>query len=209
MEHLESATFALAADEVLTARSDESRRARVLYNLAHHMAHAWIPKRCHGEGYFPFSWELAPVLDSIWFSEGFAQYAAIDALAARRPAAAERSYREGMVARRFGEALAEAPAFLRQMPLVELSRVASTRYAEDFRTGRTVFARGGLMAAEMDEAIRAETGGAKGLRDALRALVAWSAREKRAFRIDELPERFREATGVDVRAIYERGLGPR
>jgi hypothetical protein len=65
------------------------------------------------------------------------------------------------------------------------------------------------MAAEMDEAIRAETAGAKGLRDALRALVVWSAREKRAFRIDELPERFREATGVDVRAIYERGLGPR
>ena len=59
--------------------------ARVLYNFAHHIAHAWVPKRAYGHGYFPFQWELAPVLDSIWFAEGFGQYAAIQAVAAGSP----------------------------------------------------------------------------------------------------------------------------
>ncbi len=87
MEHLDSATFYLAKDAGLTASSSESDRARVLYNFAHHFAHAWIPKRSYGKGYYPFTWELAPVLDTIWFSEGFAQYAAIEAH--RRRAARE------------------------------------------------------------------------------------------------------------------------
>jgi hypothetical protein len=38
-------------------------------------------------GYFPFSWELAPVIDTIWLSEGFARYIAIDALADTMPKA--------------------------------------------------------------------------------------------------------------------------
>ena len=63
-----------------------------------------------------------------------------------------------------------------------------------------------LMAHEMDERIRASTNGTKRLRDALRALVAWSGREKRGFRIDELPGIFKDATGVDTAAILERWL---
>jgi predicted metalloprotease with PDZ domain len=208
MEHLESATFYLAADQALRATADENTRARILYNFAHHIAHAWVPKRCHGFGYFPFQWELAPLLDSIWFSEGFGQYAAIDALARRLAPAAEAAYRERMVERRFRQSLAEAPDFLLRMPLVELSYVASTRYGEDFRTGRTLFARGGLMAAEMDREIGRVTANRKSLRDALRALVAWSAREKQPFAIADLPRRFRAATGVDVRKIYDRWLAP-
>jgi predicted metalloprotease with PDZ domain len=178
----------------------------VLYNFAHHMAHAWVPKRAAGEGYFPFQWELAPVLDSIWFAEGFGQYAAIVAVAAGEadPAA----FRAGMLARRFQANLDTAPPFLRRLDLVALSRLASTRYSEDFRTGRLVFARGGLMAAAMDERIQSETRGARSLRDALRALVAWSARERRGFRVDELPALVRDATGVDVRAVMEAWLRP-
>jgi predicted metalloprotease with PDZ domain len=209
MEHLESATFYLPADEALRPTADENTRSRILYNFAHHIAHAWVPKRCAGPGYFPFQWELAPLLDSIWFSEGFGQYAAIDALAARFPPAEAAAYRERLVERRFRQSLAEAPAFLLHMPLVELSYVASTRYGEDFRTGRTVFARGGLMAAEMEQEIRRATESRKSLRDGLRALVAWSARERRPFAIADLPGYFREATGVDVRNIYDRWLAPR
>ena len=206
MEHLESATFYLAADQVLRATADETWRSRILYNFAHHIAHAWIPKRCAGPGYFPFLWEMAPLLDSIWFSEGFGQYAAIDALAARLPPEAAAAYRDRLVERRFRQSLAEAPAFLLRMPLVELSYVASTRYGEDFRTGRTLFARGGLMAAEMDQEIRRATGGRESLGDGLRALVAWSARERRPFAIADLPDHLRRATGTDVRKIYDRWL---
>ena len=77
MEHLSSSTYYLAASSGLTSASPPEEDARVLYNFAHHMAHAWVPKRVYGHGYFPFQWELAPVLDSIWFAEGFGQYAAI------------------------------------------------------------------------------------------------------------------------------------
>jgi predicted metalloprotease with PDZ domain len=208
MEHLLSGTFYLAVDTGITARSSEMERARTRYNFAHHMAHAWIPKRSYGKGYYPFTWELAPVLDSIWFSEGFAQYAAIQALAAGLGAAEAEAYRQRMLEVRFRQTLAEAPAFIRKMSLVELSRVASTRYSEDFRTGRNVFSRGGLMAAEMDDHIRQKSGGEKSLRDALRHLVAWSERSRRPFRIEELPVLFSMGTGVDTREILNRWLKP-
>ncbi len=113
-----------------------------------------------------------------------------------------------MVQRRFHSTLTEVPPFLLRLPLVEVSRIASTRYSEDFRTGRTAFSRGGLMAAEMDERIRSSTNGQKRLRDALRFLVKWSQREKRGFRIDELPGIVQEATGVDTRDILEKWLAP-
>jgi predicted metalloprotease with PDZ domain len=206
MEHLGSSTYYLAASAGLTATSSADDDARVLYNFAHHIAHAWVPKRAYGQGYFPFQWELAPVLDSIWFAEGFGQYAAIQAVAAGTadPAA----FREGMLQRRFRANVASAPTFLKRLPLVELSRVASTRYAEDFRTGRLVFSRGGLMAAAMDDRIQRESRGTKSLRDALRFLVDWTGRERRAFTLDELPALVRDATGVDTSAVVAEWLRP-
>lgn len=207
MEHMQSATFGALASAAPTARSTDRERASFRYNVAHHVSHAWIPKRCAGEGYFPFRWELAPLIDTIWLSEGFGQYAAADALSDVLPASADgKPYREGLVEARFRSALRDMPDFLKRMPLVELSRVASTAYSEDFRTGRTVFSRGGLMAYEMDQRIRAATNGTQRLREALRALVAWSVREKRGFRIDELPAIFKGATGVETREILERWL---
>jgi predicted metalloprotease with PDZ domain len=206
MEHLESSTFYLAADTGLTAVSSPEDDARVLYNFAHHIAHAWVPKRAYGEGYFPFQWELAPVLDSIWFAEGFGQYAAIAAVAAGTPNPA--AFRQGMLTRRFNANIDSAPAFLKRLSLVDLSRVASTRYSEDFRTGRLVFSRGGLMAAAIDDRIRAGTKGAKSLRDALIFLIDWSARERRGFAIGELAGLIRQATGVDVSQTIDEWLRP-
>jgi predicted metalloprotease with PDZ domain len=206
MEHLDSSTYYLAASTGLTPSSTPADDARVLYNFAHHISHAWVPKRAAGQGYFPFQWELAPVLDSIWFAEGFGQYAAVMAVAAGTPDPA--AYRKGMLARRFQANVDTAPVFLKRLSLVELSRVASTRYAEDFRTGRLVFSRGGLMAAAIDDRIVTRTGGAKSLRDALQFVVAWSAREKRPFAVDELAGLIREATGVDVSDVMAEWLRP-
>jgi len=199
MEHLEGFHAALAAADADAAAFPDGR---LRYHIAHHMAHAWIPKRCYGEGYFPFTWDVAPKIDTIWFSEGFGQYAAVAALAASE------EQRQGMLDRRFRSVLREAAPELRRLPLRELSLVASTQYATDFRIGQLTFSRGGLMAAEMDDRIRSETHGQKSLRDALRHLVAWSAENHRAFRIEELPVRFREATGVETRDILERWLAP-
>jgi predicted metalloprotease with PDZ domain len=206
MEHLGSSTYYLASSAGVTAASTAADDARVLFNFAHHIAHAWVPKRAYGPGYFPFQWELAPVLDTIWFAEGFGQYAAIQAIAAGTPDPA--AYRADMLRRRFSANVVAAPAFLKALPLVDLSRVASTRYAEDFRTGRLVFSRGGLMAAAMDERIERESKGARSLRDALRFLVAWTARERRAFEVEELPALIAEATGVDVGTTMAEWLRP-
>lgn len=206
MEHLDSSTYYLAASSGLTARSSADDDARVLYNFAHHIAHAWVPKRAYGTGYFPFQWELAPVLDSLWFAEGFGQYAAIVAVGAGMPEPA--AYRQRMLERRFRANVTGAPDFLKRLTLVDLSRVASTRYSEDFRTGRLVFSRGGLMAAALDQRIQSETRGARSLRDALRFLVAWTERERRAFRNEELPGLIQEATGVDTRAIMDEWMAP-
>jgi len=176
MEHLESFHAAMAAADADPAAYPDGP---LRYHIAHHAAHAWIPKRCYGEGYYPFTWDRAPRIDTIWFSEGFAQYAAIAALATSP------EQRQQMLDRRFRSVLREAPPELRHMPLRELSLLASTQYAADFRIGKLTFSRGGLMAAEMDDRIRAETHGQKSLRDALRHLVAWSAQNHRAFRIEE------------------------
>jgi predicted metalloprotease with PDZ domain len=207
MEHLNSSTFYLGHEDGLRAASPPAEAARFRYNLAHHFAHAWIPKRAYGEGYFPHLWETAPVLDTVWFSEGFAQYAAIDVLADAEYAEAE-VYRGRMVQRRFRSTFSEVPPYMLRLPLMELSRIASTRYSEDFRIARACFSRGGLMALEMDQHIRAASEGKKRLRDALRHLLRWSAREKRGFRIEELPAIFEEATGVNTRPILEKWLAP-
>jgi predicted metalloprotease with PDZ domain len=178
------------------------------FNIAHHIAHAWIPKRACGENYFPFQWELAPMIDTIWFSEGFGQYAATDALADALPQEQRIAFHERLLDMRFRDTLKAMPAFLKRIPLVELSHTASTLYSVDFRVGRTVFSRGGLMAAEMDALIKEKSQGQKRLRDALRYLVEWSAREKRGFRVEELPEIFQKATGVDTRGVLEKWLAP-
>ena len=175
---------------------------RFRYYIAHHIAHAWIPKRCYGEGYYPFSWGVAPKIDTIWFSEGFAQYAAIVAIAR------DEDQRRLLLDRRFRSVLREAPPELRRVPLRELSLRASTNYTGDFRIAQNVFSRGGLMAEEMDTQIRTQTHDGKSLRDALRALLAWSAQTHRAFRVEELPAVFYEATGVDTKAILEKWIKP-
>jgi predicted metalloprotease with PDZ domain len=64
------------------------------------------------------------------------------------------------------------------------------------------------MAAALDDRIQRDSRGAKSLKDALRHLVAWTARERRAFAIGELAGLVREATGVDVGAVIDEWLRP-
>src|SRR5207253_345947 len=86
-EHIDSGTFSLSADRAITVKSSSKQRETNLFNYAHHMAHSWIPKRAYGVGYRPFTWEMAPVIDTMWFNEGVARYAALEALVAGVPAA--------------------------------------------------------------------------------------------------------------------------
>jgi predicted metalloprotease with PDZ domain len=74
-------------------------------------------------------------------------------------------------------------------------------YSDDFRVGQTLFSKGALMAAAMDESIRKQTHGRKRLRDSLRALMAWSERSGRAFRVAELPGLIARPVGVKEQSI--------
>jgi predicted metalloprotease with PDZ domain len=207
MEHLNSGTFYLDTEHALTAKSDDGERETHRFNYAHHIAHSWIPKHAYGAGYLPFAWEMTPLIDTIWFNEGFGRYVAIEALAEALPKNDGERYRRGKLDR-LRAILDVAPAFLQRMPLSDLSREGSFLYADDFRVGQSLFARGALMAAEMDDRIRSQTAGKKSLRDALRHLMDWSERNQRAFRTEELPVIFREATGVDTSAILDRWMQP-
>lgn len=205
MEHLESGTFFMGTDRALTAASPASARETNRLNYAHHMAHSWLPKHAYGEQYFPHSWEIAPLIDTVWFNEGFGRYAAIDALADGLSPSERESFRTRHLTR-LRTIIEEAPPAIRRMSLVDLSRVASVLYSRDFRTGMNTFARGGLMAAEIDRRIQERTSGARRLRDALRFMPGWIQQTGRGFRIDEFAGIIRQATGVDVGDIVDRWL---
>jgi predicted metalloprotease with PDZ domain len=207
MEHLNSGTFYFSTEQAITTKSDERERETHRFNYAHHIAHSWIPKRAYGVGYLPFTWEMTPIIDTIWFNEGFARYVAIEALAEAQPGSDAERYRAQKLQALRG-ILDAAPPVIQRMSLSDLSREGSFLYGEDFRIGQNLFSRGALMAAEMDDRIRAQTNGQKSLRDALRHLMDWSDRNRRAFRTEELPALFREATGVDTAAILDRWMQP-
>ncbi|MCP5115773.1 MAG: hypothetical protein GY953_33510, partial [bacterium] len=77
------------------------------------------------------------------------------------------------------------------------------------RTGKESFSRGGLMAAEMDEAIRAQSDGVRDLRHALRHLCEWSSGSRRSFTLVELPHLLSEGAGVDLRPIFASWMAKR
>jgi predicted metalloprotease with PDZ domain len=200
MEHQTSSTYFLGVDRAIDANTSQQQFDRDLLNFAHHVTHSWIPKTVYGTGYMPFTWELAPQIDSIWFNEGFARYVAIEALSEKMPAAEARKFRQERLDG-FAKLIDSMPQFIRSMSLVELSRVASTLYSDDFRTGQTLFSKGALMAAAMDDSIRKQTHGRKRLRDSLRALVSWGEHSGRAFRIAELPGLIARPVGVNEQSI--------
>jgi predicted metalloprotease with PDZ domain len=206
-EHVNSGTFSFSTEWRVNAPLTEKQKELVLTNYSHHMAHSWVPKRAYGEGYRPFTWELAPVIDTIWFNEGFGRYAGIMGVANGMSAAEGSAFREKQLTG-LRKIVEEAPPFIKRMSLETLSREASFLYAVDFRLGKNIFSRGALMAAEMDDRIREKTRGEKSLRDALRALLAWSEKNRRAFQLDEMMRVFSEGTGVDVRDIYKRWQEP-
>jgi predicted metalloprotease with PDZ domain len=207
MEHLESGTFYFDTKQAISSQSDSRFRETRRFNYAHHMAHSWIPKHAYGVGYLPFEWEMAPIIDTIWFNEGFARYAAMEALAEAMQEKESQDYRCQQLERLRG-IVDSAPPFLRKMSLDDLSRAGSFLYSDDFRVGMNLFSRGALMAAEMDDFIRAQTQGEKSMRDALRYLLDWSERNHRAFRTEELPVIFREATSVETKSILDRWMQP-
>ncbi len=64
------------------------------------------------------------------------------------------------------------------------------------------------MAAEMDERIRAETGGAKSLKDALRHLLSWADENGPTVPVETILQLLEEGAGVDLGAVHARWSAP-
>lgn len=196
MEHLQSSTFFGDTSRIVTTKLSEAQLWKKIPGYLHHMAHAFIPLRCYGDSYRPYVLEIPPVINNIWFNEGFMWYIVADTLK-------DKAMLEDFRRSTFGA----APA-IRQMPLSELSQIASTQYAEDFRIGTAVFSRGALMAAEINDYVKAQTGGKYSMRTIYRYLYEWSRKNSRAFTLREFPDLMKSATGVDVSAIYDKWQRP-
>jgi len=195
MEHLVSYTGFNDTSQAITAPLDSASFQKYQFPILPHMGHAYIPLRCYGKGYRPFTWEMAPIIKTIWFNEGFIQYITQQLLHVNMiPLFKKRVY--------------EAPAFLKNMSMRDLSELASTEYSSDFRIGKHIYSRGALMANELDNYIRQKTNNKKSLRNALIYLLNWSQRNKRAFTIEELPGIFQQATGVNVKLVFDKWMKP-
>jgi predicted metalloprotease with PDZ domain len=162
----------------------------------HHMAHSFIPLRCYGDTYRPYVLEIPPVIHNIWFNEGFMWYIVVDTLK-------QKDWMDY-----FRSITYKGPAAIRTMSLQQLSETASTQYAEDFRLGTAVYSRGALMAAEINDYVKQQTGGRSSMRTIYRYLYEWSVRNRRPFTMEEFPGLLKAATGVDIGVIYNKWQMP-
>jgi predicted metalloprotease with PDZ domain len=173
----------------------EKELGRRIRSYLQHMAHLFIPLRCYGDAYRPYVQEIPPVINNIWFNEGFMWYIVYDTLKQREWL----DYFERVVY--------SGPANIKQLTLAQLSQTASTQYAEDFRLGMSVYSRGALMAKEINDYVRQQTGGKASMRTIYRWLYEWSVKNRRPFTLEEFPGLLKAASGVDVSAIYTKWQG--
>lgn len=202
--HLDSTTLVHTNEHAIGVDPGPGQVRAVVYDLARHIAQSWIPKRCSAAGARPFPWEFAPVLDTLWFDEGFPRYVAMVTVGG-----AMGSPLDALVTREFRDVLEESSPALRRLSTIDLSRVASTRGETDPRAALAVAARGGIMAAEMDALIRDRSARRSSLREGLRRVVA-RCRETGGskLRADEIPALLQAGSGVDVRPVFDRWIGP-
>ena len=192
MEHLKSSTFFGDTSGMRTLPMDKKQILRTLPTYLHHMGHAFIPLRCYGDTYRPYVEEIPPIINNIWFNEGFMWFLPYDTLKSER-------WKEI-----FNDGVYHTSPIIKKMSLCQLSQTSSTMYGTDFRLGLATFSRGAMMAIEMDKYLKAVSGGRKSMKDVLRYLYQWSVKNKRPFTMEEFPSLLDAACGIDLHVIYEK-----
>ena len=188
MEHLNSLTMSLDTSRAIKEYDPNAR----IGGIVHHMAHSYIPLRSYGEGYRPFEWQTAPLIETIWLNEGFIWYVMSHGILGA----------ESMV---FYERIVDsAPDYIKEKSLRELSLLGSTQYSNDFRIGRNLYSRGALLARDLDLMIQEQTNGQKSFKDALLALLHWTEENKRAFQYDEIQSIISNAIQVDISEVWNQ-----
>jgi predicted metalloprotease with PDZ domain len=192
MEHLQSSTFFGDTSGIRRSKMTSGEVTRTMATYLHHMSHAFIPLRCYGDTYRPWVMEIPPIMNNIWFNEGFMWFLAFDELKLE------------MMKTIFYNSVYNTSPIIKKMSLQELSQTASTLYGTDFRIGRSVFSRGALMAIEMNNYLKEQSQGKKSIKDVLRYLYNWSKENKRAYTMEEFPMLINKACGIDLSGIYKK-----
>lgn len=189
MEHLNSMTATADTSGAIRGYDPDANMG----SIVHHIGHSWIPLRSYGENYRPFNWQVAPVIETIWLNEGWIWYVAYYYVLEREE-----------ILSFFQKILDEAPDFIKQKSLRELSALGSTQYSLDFRIGKNLFARGALFAHALDMEIQKKTDGQKTIREALLALLRWSEEHQSAFAYDQIEQIMSEGVGVDLKVVWDK-----
>lgn len=196
MEHLQSATFFGDTTGLRRAPLPKERLKPTMTTYLHHMGHTFIPLRCYGDTYRPYPLEIPPIINNIWFNEGFIWFLAYDALKLEN------------LKNTFNNNTFKTAPELKKLSLSQLSQLASTTYGVDFRIGRSVYARGALMALEMNTYLLEKTGGKKSMKDVLHYLYQWAKQNQRPFTLEEFPQLLSKAVEVDLSEIYQKWQKP-
>ncbi|MEP7321253.1 MAG: hypothetical protein ABI761_05015 [Saprospiraceae bacterium] len=192
MEHLQSSTFFGDTSGLRKGPMSEDDVIRTMPTFLHHMGHAFIPLRSYGDTYLPHVLEIPPVINTIWFNEGFMWFLPYDTLRLDR------------MKKNFNKSVYSTSPLIKKMSLFQLSQTASTMYALDFRLGRAVYSRGALMALEMNEYIKKKSFGKKSMKEVFQYFYLWAKKNNRAFTIEEFPVLLNKACNIDLKPIYTK-----
>jgi len=194
MEHLNSMTASL---DISSAIKEYNEKARI-GGMVHHMGHSWLPLRSYGTEYRPFEWQTAPIIETIWLNEGFIWYVSYYNVL---------DYKS--ILGFFKKTINEAPDYIQEKSLKNLSILGSTQYSMDFRIGKNLFSRGALLAHDIDILIQKETESKKSFKDAIIGLLKWTENNNRAFEYNEIESIMSESTGVDLSDVWDKWQKPK
>jgi predicted metalloprotease with PDZ domain len=192
MEHLNSSTFFGDTTDLRRSAMTIDEVKRTMPTFLHHMGHSLIPLRCYGDTYRPYVLEIPPIINNIWFNEGFMWFLPYDELKLPR------------MKTNFDNSVYRTSPDIKKLSLLQLSQAASVMYATDFRLGRGIYSRGALMALEMNDYLKEKTDGKKSMKDVFRYLYQWSKKNNRPFTLEEFPALINNACNIDLSAIYKK-----
>lgn len=193
MEHMNSFSSTQKDSRAITEYDSNAK----IGGIVHHMGHSWIPLRPYGKGYRPFDWQTAPLIETIWLNEGFIWYITYYYVLKNKG-----------ILDFFKKSTNNAPGFIKNKSLKELSLLASTQYGEDFRIGKNIFSRGALLAYDLDTLIKKETNGQRSLKDAVLGLLKWSEDNQRPYGYDKIKQIMAESTGVNLDLVWDKWQKP-